>query len=112
MGGLEIFKDITELKILQEEIVKREKKYRRIFEGSHDMIYTSTLEGNILDINALVNCLPEGIAGTGTRYFEDIVAIHANSIFGIKTGYFLSSRVEITYAPVFIKSKETVRNPV
>ena len=51
MGGLEIFKDITELKILQEEIVKREKKYRRIFEGSHDMIYTSTLEGDILDVN-------------------------------------------------------------
>ena len=51
LGGLEIFKDITELKILQEEIVKREKKYRRIFEGSHDMIYTSTLEGNILDVN-------------------------------------------------------------
>ena len=51
MGGLEIFKDITELKILQEEIVKREKKYRRIFEGSHDMIYTSTLGGDILDIN-------------------------------------------------------------
>jgi PAS domain S-box-containing protein len=51
MGGLEIFKDITELKILQEEIIKREKKYRRIFEGSHDMIYTSTLEGDILDIN-------------------------------------------------------------
>jgi len=51
LGGLEIFKDITELKILQEEVVKREKKYRRIFEGSHDMIYTSTLEGDILDVN-------------------------------------------------------------
>lgn len=51
IGGLEIFKDISELKLLQEEIVKREKKYRRIFEGSHDMIYTSTLEGNILDVN-------------------------------------------------------------
>jgi PAS domain S-box-containing protein len=51
MGGLEIFKDITELKILQEEIVKREKKYRRIFEGSNDMIYTSTLEGSLLDVN-------------------------------------------------------------
>jgi PAS domain S-box-containing protein len=51
LGGLEIFKDITELKALQEEVVKREKKYRRIFEGSHDMIYTSTLEGDLLDIN-------------------------------------------------------------
>lgn len=50
-GGLEIFKDITELKSLQEEIAKREKKYRRIFEGSHDMIYTSTSDGNILDVN-------------------------------------------------------------
>jgi len=50
-GGLEIFKDISELKRLQEEIVKREKKYRRIFEGSHDMIYTTNLQGQILDVN-------------------------------------------------------------
>ena len=44
-GGLEIFKDITEIKRLQEEIVKRERKYRRVFEGSHDMIYATNLEG-------------------------------------------------------------------
>ena len=50
-GGLEIFKDIKELKRLQEEIAKREKKFRRIFEGSHDMIYTSNLKGGILDVN-------------------------------------------------------------
>jgi PAS domain S-box-containing protein len=50
-GGLEIFKDISELKRLQEEVAKREKKYRRIFEGSHDMIYTTNQEGQILDIN-------------------------------------------------------------
>ena len=50
-GGLEIFKDITELRRLQEEIVRREKKYRRIFEGSNDMIYTSNLQGKLLDIN-------------------------------------------------------------
>jgi len=31
--------------------VRREKKYRRIFEGSHDMIYTTNLQGEILDIN-------------------------------------------------------------
>jgi PAS domain S-box-containing protein len=51
MGGLEIFKDITELRALEKEVAKREKKYRRIFEGSHDMIYTSTLEGTLLDVN-------------------------------------------------------------
>jgi PAS domain S-box-containing protein len=50
-GGLEIFKDITEQRRLQEEIVKRERKYRRIFEGSHDMIYTSNLAGQLLDVN-------------------------------------------------------------
>ncbi|MDH3798009.1 MAG: PAS domain-containing protein, partial [Desulfobacterales bacterium] len=50
-GGLEIFKDISELKRLQEEVAKREKKYRRIFEGSHDMIYTTNQRGEILDIN-------------------------------------------------------------
>ncbi|MBW2252076.1 MAG: PAS domain S-box protein, partial [Deltaproteobacteria bacterium] len=50
-GGVEIFKDISELKRLQEAVVRREKKYRRIFEGSHDMIYTTNLQGKILDIN-------------------------------------------------------------
>lgn len=51
IGGLEIFKDITEQKRLQEEIVSREKKLRRIFEGSHDMIYTSNEKGRLLDVN-------------------------------------------------------------
>jgi len=50
-GGVEIFKDISELKRLQEEISRREKKYRRIFEGSHDMIYTTNQRGDILDMN-------------------------------------------------------------
>jgi PAS domain S-box-containing protein len=50
-GGLEIFKDISEFRRLQEEIARREKKYRRIFEGSHDMIYTSNLQGKLLDVN-------------------------------------------------------------
>lgn len=50
-GGLEVFKEITEIKRLQKEIVKRERKYRRIFEGSHDMIYTTNVDGDILDIN-------------------------------------------------------------
>ena len=51
VGGLEIFKDIKELKKLQGEVVKREKKYRRIFEGSHDMIHISRPEGKLLDVN-------------------------------------------------------------
>jgi len=50
-GGLEIFKDITEIKRLQEEVAGRERKYHRVFEGSHDMIYTTNLDGKIIDIN-------------------------------------------------------------
>ena len=51
IGGLEIFKDITEIHRLQDEIVKSERKYRRVFEGSHDMIYTTNNKGKILEIN-------------------------------------------------------------
>ena len=50
-GGIEIFKDVTELKHLQEEIRRREKKLSRIVEGSHDMIYTSNQQGQLLDVN-------------------------------------------------------------
>jgi PAS domain S-box-containing protein len=50
-GGIEIFKDVTELKNLQEENIRREKKYRRIFEGSHDMIYITNQGGALLDVN-------------------------------------------------------------
>lgn len=50
-GGIEIFKEIAEQKKLQGEILHRERKYRRIFEGSHDMIYVTNLKGTILDIN-------------------------------------------------------------
>jgi len=68
-GGLEIFKDITELKRLQGEVSQREKKFRRIFEGSHDMIYTSNLQGNILDVNQA------GVDMLGYRSREDLMRI-------------------------------------
>lgn len=58
-GGLEIFKDISEIRRLQEEVVRREKRYRRIFEGSHDIIYTTNQLGHILDMN------PAGVAALG-----------------------------------------------
>lgn len=51
VGGLEIFKDISEIKKLQEEVTSREKRYSRVFEGSHDMIYTTNAAGTILDVN-------------------------------------------------------------
>jgi PAS domain S-box-containing protein len=76
IGGLEIFKDITELKILQEEVAKREKKFRRIFEGSHDAIYISTLEGDILDVN------PAGVEMFGYPSKEKLLQVGgANKLY-------------------------------
>ncbi len=66
-GGLEIFKDISEIKRLQEKVLQREKRYRRIFEGSHDMIYTSNEAGDILDIN------PAGVATLGYTNKKEVV---------------------------------------
>jgi PAS domain S-box-containing protein len=68
-GGLEIFKDIKETKRLQEEVASREKKYRRIFEGSHDMIYTTNRRGDILDINEA------GLQMLGYGTKEELLAI-------------------------------------
>ncbi|MBW2251605.1 MAG: PAS domain-containing protein [Deltaproteobacteria bacterium] len=55
-GGVEIFKDISDLRRLQEEIARREKKYRRIFEGSHDMIYTT----NLIEISSWITSTVKG----------------------------------------------------
>ena len=66
-GGLEIFKDISEIKQLQGEVTQRERKYRRIFEGSHDMIYTTNLSGKILDMN------PAGVQLMGYEDKSDLL---------------------------------------
>lgn len=68
-GGIEIFKDITELRRLQEEVARRERKYRRIFEGSHDMIYTANLSGRILDVNQA------GVQMLGYKNKEELLRI-------------------------------------
>lgn len=66
-GGLEIFKDISELKRLQEEITQRQKRYRRIFEGSHDMIYITNQTGEILDMN------PSGVDTLGYSNKKELI---------------------------------------
>jgi PAS domain S-box-containing protein len=80
-GGLEIFKDITEIKQLQQDIQQRERKYRRIFEGSHDMIYASNLAGRVLDVNQA------GIELMGYRSREDILdGLNARDFYADPTG--------------------------
>ncbi|UCF84745.1 MAG: PAS domain S-box protein [Desulfobacteraceae bacterium] len=68
-GGIEIFKDITLLKRLQEEITTRERKYRRIFEGSREMIYTTNEPGKILAVNQA------GVEMLGYKSKDDLLGI-------------------------------------
>lgn len=72
-GGIEIFKDITESRNLQEEIVRREKKYRRIFESSNDMIYITNRRGTILDVNQA------GVDLLGYNSKEELMGIRSAS---------------------------------
>lgn len=76
VGGLQIFKDITDIHSMQEKIAKRERKYRRIFEGSHDMIYTTNCEGKILDIN------DAGVEMLGYRDKQEVLDFdHAQKLY-------------------------------
>ena len=75
-GGIEIFKDITELKRLQEENSKRERKYRRIFEGSREMIYTTNEPGKILAVNQA------GVEMLGYKSKDELLGIdHAERLY-------------------------------
>lgn len=76
IGGLEIFKDVTEIHRLQQAIVKSERKYRRVFEGSHDMIYTTNNQGRILEINQA------GVDLLGYRNKAEVLALdHARRFY-------------------------------
>jgi PAS domain S-box-containing protein len=68
-GYLQIFKDITEIHNMQERIARRERKYRRVFEGSHDMIYTTNNEGKIQEIN------DAGVEMLGYRNKQEVLAL-------------------------------------
>lgn len=50
-GGAEVFFDISDRKRLEDDLVRSESQYRRIFEGSKDMILIMSGDGKILDVN-------------------------------------------------------------
>jgi PAS domain S-box-containing protein len=51
IGGMEIFKDISVRKGLEADLKRTENKYHRIFEGSKDMIFITSRDGKIKDVN-------------------------------------------------------------
>jgi PAS domain S-box-containing protein len=51
IGGVQVFKDFSDHKKLEDNLRLSEIKYRRIFEGSKDMIFITSKEGLIKDVN-------------------------------------------------------------
>ena len=51
IGGVQVFKDVSDRKRLEDNLRLSESKYRRIFEGSKDMIFITSKNGVIKDVN-------------------------------------------------------------
>jgi PAS domain S-box-containing protein len=51
VGGVQVFKDFSNRKRLEDDLRLSESKYRRIFEGSKDMIFVTSKDGVIRDVN-------------------------------------------------------------
>ena len=51
IGGVQIFKDTSGRKRLEDNLRLSESKYRRLFEGSKDIIFITAKDGTIKDVN-------------------------------------------------------------
>jgi PAS domain S-box-containing protein len=51
IGGVQVFRDVSDRKRLEDDLRLSENKYRRIFEGSKDMIFITSKNGAIKDVN-------------------------------------------------------------
>lgn len=57
-GAVDVFKDISKIKLLEDGLRHSENKYRQLFESTKDMIFIISKEGRFLDFNqALVDLL-------------------------------------------------------
>lgn len=69
LGLIGVSRDITKMKKAEDDLKESEKRYRRIFEESKDVIFVSTKEGRFLDMN------PAGLQLFGYSSLEDIQKI-------------------------------------
>ncbi len=83
---LAVYRDITNLKKSQRELLKSEKRYRQIFENANDMIFTLDLEANCTSVNKRVESFgysPEEVIGrnlsqfmTGEHFKDGLERLH------------------------------------
>lgn len=69
IGGVQVFRDISDRKHLEDDLRISENKYRRIFEGSKDLIFVASGAGAIRDINQA------GVELLGYQTKADIIAL-------------------------------------
>lgn len=57
-GAVDVFRDISKIRMLKENLKDSEYKYRRLFESTKDMIFITSQNGQLIDFNqALVELL-------------------------------------------------------
>ena len=50
-GAVDVFKDISKIRMLKEDLKNSEYKYRRLFESTKEMIFITSQSGRLLDFN-------------------------------------------------------------
>ena len=70
-----IVRDITERKRAEEDLRESEQKFRRIYNASLDAIYTTSIDGEILDMN------PAGVAMFGFDSLDELKKVNIESLY-------------------------------
>jgi two-component system, cell cycle sensor histidine kinase and response regulator CckA len=98
IGSVHITKNITDRKRAEEALQQSERKWRKLFESSRDVIYLSTAEGRFLDINRA----GEDLYG---YTHEELLEIDIRSLY--KRPHERDILVEKTRRQGFVKDYET-----
>jgi len=66
---------VQDLRQSQEALIEAERKYRRVFENSRDMIYITSVDGKFVDVNQA------GVEMLGHTNKKDLMNIHTKDIY-------------------------------